>query len=74
MSTKTRIVFVAGSASHGSGSHEHPAGCAFLGRSVERRCGRYRDSCTSGVGLQNPATFAGTDAIIVYSDGGRWTS
>ena len=30
MSNKSRIVMVAGSASHGGGSHEHPAGCALF--------------------------------------------
>ena len=30
MTKKSRIVMVAGKASHGSGSHEHPGGCAFL--------------------------------------------
>ena len=30
MVKKSRIVMVAGSASHGGGSHEHPAGCAYL--------------------------------------------
>ena len=30
MAKKSRIVMVAGSASHGGGAHEHPAGCAYL--------------------------------------------
>ena len=37
MAKKSRIVMVAGSgSSHGSGAHEHPAGCAFLAEQLNK--------------------------------------
>jgi len=69
MSTKTRIVFVAGSASHGSGSHEHPGGCAFLADQLNDVVEGIEAVVHQGW-PSDPTIFADTDAIIVYSDGG----
>lgn len=69
MSTGTRIDFVAGSASHGSGSHEHPAGCSFLADQFNN----YVDGVETVVHQGWPSesdVLNDTDAIIVYSDGG----
>ena len=69
MSTKTRIVFVAGSASHGSGSHEHPGGCAFLADQLNDAVEGIETVVHQGW-PSDPTIFADSDAIIVYSDGG----
>ena len=69
MSTKTRIVFVAGGASHGSGSHEHPAGCSFLADQLNDAV-ENMDAVVSKGWPSDPSVFDNTDAIIVYSDGG----
>ena len=69
MAKKSRIVMVAGSASHGGGSHEHPLVCAFLADQLNNTL----DSVEVGVSQgwpEDPTAFADTDAIIVYSDGG----
>ncbi|MCY4404300.1 MAG: ThuA domain-containing protein [Candidatus Poribacteria bacterium] len=69
MSTKTRIVFVAGGASHGSGSHEHPGGCSFLADQLNDAV-ENMDAVVSKGWPSDPSLFENTDAIIVYSDGG----
>ncbi len=69
MSTKTRIVFVAGGASHGSGSHEHPGGCEFLADKLSEAIVGM-DAVVHQGWPSDPAIFDRTDAIIVYSDGG----
>ena len=69
MSTKTRIVFVAGSASHGSGSHEHPGGCSFLADQLNSSIDNMEAVVHQGW-PSDSVTFADTDAVIVYSDGG----
>ena len=69
MSEKSRIVMVAGSASHGGGSHEHPAGCAFFADLLNKHVDSVEAVVSQGW-PEDPKIFAGTDAIIVYSDGG----
>ena len=69
MSKKSRIVMVAGSASHGGGSHEHPAGCALFADLLNKNVEGVEAVVSQGW-PEDPETFAGTDAIIVYSDGG----
>ena len=69
MSKKSRIVMVAGSASHGGGSHEHPAGCALFADLLNKNVDGVEAVVSQGW-PEDPKTFADTDAIIVYSDGG----
>ena len=69
MAKNSRIVMVAGSASHGSGAHEHPAGCAFLADQLNNTLDSVEAVVSQGW-PENPTAFADTDAIIVYSDGG----
>ena len=69
MSEKSRIVMVAGSASHGGGSHEHPAGCAYLADQLNKAVDGVEVVVSQGW-PEDPTAFADTDAIIVYSDGG----
>lgn len=63
-----KIVLIAGGASHGSGDHEHNAGCQLFAK------------CLSGVpGIKTEVhagwpkaadALDGADAIVIYSDGG----
>ena len=69
MSEKAKIAFVAGTASHGSGAHEHPAGCHFLADTLNQHV----DGIEAEVHLawpEEPDAFNGVSAIAVYSDGG----
>src|SRR5512136_1819898 len=63
-----KIVLIAGGASHGSGDHEHKAGCVLF------------QKCLAGVPGVKTEVFAGwpkeadalegADAVVIYSDGG----
>jgi len=71
MAKKSRIVMVAGSgSSHGSGAHEHPAGCAFLSEQLNKNVEGVTAAVSQGW-PEDPAIFTDTDAIIVYSGGGE---
>ena len=63
MSTKSRIVLVAGSASHGSGSHEHLGGCLLL-----NEMWMVLKPWLPKAGLQNKV-FKDAAAVVIYSDG-----
>lgn len=69
MSKKSRIVLVAGSASHGGGAHEHPGGCALLADLLNKSVAGVEAVVSQGW-PKDSAIFEGTAAIIVYSDGG----
>jgi len=67
---KTRIVFVAGPASHGWGAHEHYAGCVLLAKELNKNMPSvtadvYRDGWP-----QDPQAFDGAATIVMYCDGG----
>ena len=71
MAKTSRIVMVAGSgSSHGSGAHEHPAGCAFLAEQLNKNVDGVEAVVSQGW-PEDPAIFTDTDAIIVYSGGGE---
>ncbi|MCB9766671.1 MAG: DUF1080 domain-containing protein [Candidatus Omnitrophica bacterium] len=69
---KKKVVFVAGSPSHGYGQHEHNAGCLLLASALEESVGDqilttvYRDNGYP----KDPTAFDNADAIVVYCDGG----
>ena len=69
MSTKTKIVFIAGRASHGSGSHEHPGGCSFLADKLTEAFEGIETIVHQGW-PSDSKILEDADAIIVYSDGG----
>ena len=69
MSTESRIVLIAGSASHGSGAHEHPAGCALFADLLNTHVDGVEAVVHQGWD-ESPETFENADAIVVYSDGG----
>lgn len=63
-----RILLIAGGASHGSGDHEHKAGCLLFQKCLANVPGVKVDV---SVGWPKEASaFDGVDAIVIYSDGG----
>jgi len=64
-----KIVLVAGGASHGSGDHEHRAGCLLFKACLETVPGIKAEVHTGGW-VTAPSAFEGADAIVIYSDGG----
>jgi type 1 glutamine amidotransferase len=64
-----KIVFVAGTPSHGPGEHEHRAGCLLLAKCLQQNPGFTTVVVTNGW-PKDESVFNGADAIIVYADGG----
>jgi len=66
----TKIVLVAGHASHGPGEHEFFAGCSVLMKLLQQTPGIFpvmaRDDWP-----KNPKTFAGAKAVVFFMDGGN---
>jgi type 1 glutamine amidotransferase len=64
-----KIVLVAGGASHGSGDHEHRAGCLLFKACLDKVPGVTAE-VYSGGWVPDLKAFDGADAIVIYSDGG----
>jgi len=72
---RKKIVFVAGSASHGRGSHEHNAGCLLLADRLEKAAADGEIPVVTTV-YQNgwpadPTAFDNADTVVSFCDGGR---
>lgn len=70
LEAKKQIVFIAGRASHGYGSHEHYAGCRLLADLIEKaypdvQCQVIKDGWPKDDSLLDTA-----DTICIYADGG----
>src|SRR5947199_9528896 len=65
----TKIVLVAGRASHGPGEHEFFAGCAVLMKLLEQTPGVFPVMARDGW-PKDPKTFAAAKAVVFYMDGG----
>src|SRR3954470_6516299 len=66
---ETKIIFVAGSPSHGPGEHEHRAGCLLLKKCLDQNPGFVSEVYSNGW-PKDEKVFQGADAIVIYSDGG----
>jgi type 1 glutamine amidotransferase len=64
-----KIVFVAGSPSHGPGEHEHRAGCLLLKSCLDKVEGISSVVYSNGW-PHDPKAFDGADTIVIYADGG----
>ncbi|MDZ7620635.1 MAG: family 16 glycoside hydrolase, partial [Patescibacteria group bacterium] len=67
---KKRIVFVAGTASHGYGGHEHNAGCKLLAKRLEESGLPVETVVYENGWPQDANAFDGADAIVIYANGG----
>jgi len=69
MSKQTKVVLIAGPASHNRGSHEHPAGCSFFADLINKHVKGIE--AVSYCGWPEKAdAFDDAAAIVIYSDGG----
>jgi len=67
---KTRIVFIAGKQSHGSGEHEFNAGAIILARALNEQSGLpVHVEVVHDGWPADPAVFDGAAAVVIYSDG-----
>ena len=69
---KKKVVFVAGTRSHGYGAHEHNAGSLLLAKHLQQampdfECVVHRN----GWPKEGMQAFEGADAVVVYCDGGK---
>jgi type 1 glutamine amidotransferase len=64
-----KIVFVAGSPSHGPAQHEHRAGCLLLKSCLDKIQGVTSVVYSNGW-PNDPNAFDGADSIVIYADGG----
>jgi len=67
---KTKIVLIAGNASHGSGQHEHPAGCMLFADLLNKHVDGVNAVVYRGW-PEDPKAFDGAAMFAVYSDGGE---
>jgi type 1 glutamine amidotransferase len=65
-----KVVFIAGSPSHGPGEHEHRAGCLLLKSCLDTVPDVSSTVYSNGWPANTDQAFAGADTIVVYSDGG----
>ncbi|MCX6923930.1 MAG: thioesterase, partial [Verrucomicrobia bacterium] len=65
-----KIVFLAGSVSHGRGDHEHRAGCLLFKSCVDKFPGVTSEVYSNGWPQDPEAAFAGAATVVIYSDGG----
>ncbi len=65
-----KVVFVAGTRSHGYGSHEHYAGCVLLAKSLEKAVPGVKTVVYRNGWPKEADAFEGADTIVMYADGG----
>src|SRR5579859_7951109 len=65
-----KIVFIAGSPSHGPGEHEHRAGCLLLKSCLDQSPGITSVVYSNGWPEDAGSAFVNAATIVIYSDGG----
>ncbi len=70
-----KIVFIAGTPSHGYGAHEHNAGCMLLANALEAAANKDEISVLTTVYKNgwpaDPTALDNADTVVVYCDGGK---
>lgn len=68
---KKKVVFLAGTPSHGRGSHEHNAGCLLLAGELNENLGdRVFATVYRNGWPHDPTALQNADAVVMYLDGG----
>lgn len=65
---ENRIVFLAGSRSHGPGEHEFNAGCQLLAKALNEQSGLDVKAVVIQGWPSDPAVLDGAKAVVIYSD------
>jgi type 1 glutamine amidotransferase len=68
--SKQKVVFIAGTKSHGYGSHEHKAGCILLAKALEESGLPVETEVVTGGWPKDSSVLNGADSIVIYADGG----
>ncbi len=66
-----RVLFIAGSDSHGPRAHEHEAGTRLLIAALLARRNDVEVTAVYGGWPEDAAVFEGIDALVMYCDGGK---
>lgn len=66
----TKIVFIAGSPSHGPGEHEHRAGCLLLAKCLNENVPNVEAVVHSYGWPEDESIFDGAKSVVMYCDGG----
>ena len=66
-----KVVFVAGTRSHGYGAHEHYAGSVILAKRLQAGMPNFTTIVHRDGWPKDADAFDGADAVVVYADGGR---
>lgn len=67
---RKKVVFVAGTLSHGYGNHEHRAGCLLLARLLGENVEGIQSAVYTNGWPKDPTAFDNADAIVMFSNGG----
>lgn len=67
--SKSKLILIAGNKSHGSGAHEHPAGCYLLADLLNKYVDEIEVEVYQGW-PEDAKAFDGASAFAIYSDGG----
>lgn len=70
LQAETKIVFLAGTPSHGYGAHEHLAGSRVLASAIEKNAKDVNCEVYSGGWPDDESVLDDADAIVMYCDGG----
>ncbi len=70
MADKRKVVFVAGTRSHGYGAHEHAAGCRLLADALNENVPAVLAVVYRNGWPADPTAFDNADAVVFYCDGG----
>ncbi len=75
---KTKIIFIAGNRSHGSGEHEFRAGCMLLAKALNEQSGLQVEAMVVGADWRkDTSVLDDADTVVIYADGtsgigGQW--
>jgi hypothetical protein len=65
-----KIVFIAGTPSHGYGQHEHRAGCLLLANDLNENVPQVHAIVVENGFPKDPHILDGADCVVVFADGG----
>lgn len=66
-----KVVFVAGSDSHGEGAHDHGPGSDLLAKHLRKSLPGVEAVVVKGGWPDDASVFEGADTVVMYCDGGR---
>ncbi len=69
--SQKKIVFIAGTPSHGFGAHDHQAGCMLLAKCLRESGLPVTTQVVTGGWPKDESVLDGADCVVIYADGGN---